>query len=202
MSIFMYRVRAVGSGWTGAPGLATFYFRGASPSITTAGEALEAAKRVRAYFVAAAANTASTVSWDVSESVDVIQDTDGGLGFGYAVAAQTTVPGTTGTRIDSPNTAIVGQLLTSSIVRGRRVRGRTYYSPIADGISDSSGNPASGAVTAATAGLTALSTTITTAITPVVWSRPIALTSTAGLACDVTGASVYSRFGTLRSRRD
>lgn len=200
MATLFYRVRATGSGWQGAGGLSTFYFRGASPSVTSNAEALEAAKRVRAYFVALQGVTPGFVTWSVSNQVDVLKDDDGSLASSWVVTPQASVAGSGLSSSFSPATAVVGQLLSSTVVSGRRVRGRTYYCPLATGTGDAQGNPAAGTVTAMTNGLTALATSLGTAITNVVWHRPE--TPAVGLVVDVTGYGVYGRFGVLRSRRD
>ena len=197
---YIYRVRAVGSGWTGAPGLSTFYFRGSSPTGYSSAEALEAGKRVRAFFAALPAVITTANTWDVSESVDVIFDGDGSLVSGFGIATQSPVIGTGGVNQGPPVNMCVGQLLTSTVVRGRRVRGRTYVGPFTTGTTSATGTWATGVLSAVQNGLTALGTVITTPVTNVVWSRPTALAS--GVACDVTSYSTLADVCVLRSRRN
>lgn len=198
MTILM-RVRGTLSGFSGAPGLTTSYFLGTQPP--TAAECLEAASRVRSCWNGMSARLPTGVSVQVNPQVDWIQDTDGSLVGSTVVAAPAVVNGASAGARQPTSSMLVGQLFTSTVVNGRRLRGRMFIGPIqASDVDGASGNVSAAAITAYTASLGVLGTQIATPITHRVWGRP--KPAGIGLNAAVTQYGIAPKVGVLRSRRD
>lgn len=199
----LIRARAIGSGWVGGPGLATFYFLG-SPTPTVA-EATEAAARVRAFFVAAAPVIWNSATWQALGDVDVIDDLSGNLVGGATGVTPAPVAGTGGTNLAPPHNAGLVVLNTGFIVRGRRLVGRRFVSPVSTGAIASTGVPTAAAITALAAAGQALRTTVVTSITSRVWSRPLfqnGVFVANGTSANHIGETARGKVASIRSRRD
>lgn len=193
----MIRVRAVGSGWTGGPGLSTFYFNEGILPIDNA-MAVNLTGRVRAYFDAVRPYTTSTVSWQVDPVIAAMDEATGLLTQEVsATPAPAPVTGSGGATIGPTFVALVGRLRTNAFQAGRRIQGRTFYAPLAAMFTDSQ-LPETGAQAAQVAGLTAILTTGGGAPL-VVWQRP--KPGRPGSIYAVTTVSSAPEFGVLRSRR-
>lgn len=193
----MIRVRAVGNGWTGGPGLTTFYFReGVIP--VDAAMATNLTGRVRAYFDAMKAYTANEVSWQVDPVIANMDPANGEVTQEVAAtSAPSPVVGTSTFDLGPAFVACVGRLRTNSFSNGRRVQGRTFYSPLAAAFTDST-TPETGLQAAQVTGLNAILTTGGGAPL-VVWRRP--KPAQPGAIFDVVTVSSAPEFGVLRSRR-
>lgn len=193
----MIRVRAVGSGWTGGPGLTTFYFSEGVLPIDNA-MAVNLTGRVRAYFDLVRPYTASVISWQVDPVIAAVDPATGNLTQEVtANPAPAPVVGSGGAPIGPAFVALVGRLRTNAFQDGRRIQGRTFYCPLAAPFTDST-TPETGAQAAQVAGLTALLTTGGGAPL-VVWQRP--KPGRPGAVFPVTTVSSAPEFGVLRSRR-
>ncbi len=199
----LYRVRALWSYGTGAPGLSTFYFRVTGGAGGSSGDATTVAGRVRSAFDVAKTLLTTSTTIVVNPTVDIISDGDGSLQGSFTVAAPAavtgTVAGTTG-----PTEVMAGiQLLSNTIRNNRRVRGRSFFGPVA-GTLTTFPTPQAGVATALAAFNTALLTVTPPAATAplVVWSRPNPRGASNGSSADVVGASVAPGWFALRSRRD
>lgn len=193
----MIRVRAVGSGWTGGPGLATFYFAEGVLPIDNA-MAVNLTGRVRAYFDLVRPYTSSVISWQVDPVIAAMDAATGNLTQEVtANPAPAPVVGSGGAPIGPAFVALVGRLRTNAFQAGRRIQGRTFYCPLAAPFTDST-TPETGAQAAQVAGLTALLTTGGGAPL-VVWQRP--KPGRPGSTFAVTTVSSAPEFGVLRSRR-
>lgn len=199
----LIRARAIGSGWVGGPGLATFYFLG-SPTPTVA-EATEAAARVRAFFAAAAPVMWNTATWQPLGDCDVIDDLSGNLVGGASGVTPSAVVGTGGTNLAPPHNAGLIVLNTGFIVRGRRLVGRRFISPMSTGAITATGTPTAAAITAMAAAGQALRTTVVTSITSRVWSRPLfqnGVFVANGTSANHIGETARPKVASIRSRRD
>lgn len=123
-------MRAVSSGFSGGPGLSTFYFGVAVPPFNTAAAQL-AVNRVRDAYTAGKTNWWNTWSLAVSGQVDGIDEDTGLQVDAWAVTGATvpgdTVPSTWGPAPCGAETVWV----TGDFVNGKAVKGRTYHVPIA-----------------------------------------------------------------------
>lgn len=193
----MLRVKSVGTGWTGGPGLTQFYFDSGVATIDAA-MATGVTGRVRAYFDALKAYTRPEIGWQVDPVVDIVDPATGDLtGQVVAGSAPSIVVGTATGSVGPAFVAVVGKLRTNSYFNGRQIQGRTFYSPLAALFTDST-QPEGGLTAAQTAGLTAV---LTAAGGPalVVWHRPTGGGS--GFMAAVLTVSSSGNYGVLKSRR-
>lgn len=195
----MIRVRAIISGVNGLPGLMTAYFQPALVTPTVA-EVNDATGRVRAFWVALAAQLAASTVVTVQQSTDTIDQATGAL-FGRVSAASAPAAVTSvGSGELPPATAAGIRLNTSTVVGTRILQGRVFVSPLALA-ANTNGVPSASLVAALNAaGATLL--TGATGIFPLVWHRPTPGGSNGsdGAITSATGDS--TKLWVLRSRRD
>jgi hypothetical protein len=194
----MYRVRSVISGAVGLPGLATHYYRSTTVGGVLA-DAQAVANRVRAGWSAGTGIFQNVITVQVQPQVDVLDDTTGKITGGQTVTAPAVVTGTgVGGFGPTPAAGLI-RWETNTIVRGRRLRGRTFLSPL--GANMFSGSVmAPGFLTAAAAIAVGMEGTLPANPPMVVWSRPTA--AAVGTSADVTGHTIPTLIAVLRSRRD
>jgi hypothetical protein len=200
--VSLYRVRTVIQGVQGLPGLNTHYFI-ATGAGTTA-EATTCAGRVRAAWAAVAPSMPNGVTIQVQGQVDLIDTPTGNLAGSFSIAPPALVGGSGGVNLGAPQVA--GGIVwdTTVIVANRRLRGRTFVSPLFGG-AVGAGAP----VAPLPANLAAYSTALLTASPPAtapaaVWSRPIAAGKPggprAGSSFPILVGTAASKWYTLRSR--
>lgn len=208
----MYRVRFVSTGWTGGPGLNTFYFENSlNPSTSSSDQAATCVELVRAGFFGISGLYPPTWTGAVTQEVDMIDPTTGMLTSTYSVPPVAAVVGTGSAGFAPLAVGLCPALVTNSIVGGQRIRGRAFLSPIAGG-GEANGTPSAaqlgwaaqivGMLIGGTGGPPRL----------VVWHRPRkaraatatlpALAAAPGSQHYVASVSVKDTFSVLRSRRD
>lgn len=199
-AIKMYRVRTITAGYAGAPGYTTHYFRPSDEDAgaVTSDQAAGCAARVLDAWQASHALYPTAFSFDVQNVVDVIQDTDGALVTSFGVTTGGLDLGTSGAGFGPLAAGIVVSWLTDNIANGHRVRGRTFLVPVAAG-GDTNGTPTATELSLAAAFAAGTFPGDTAQPQQVVWHRPKG--AAAGLACDITAATVKDTFAVLRSRR-
>lgn len=193
----MLRVRVVLSGFSGGPGLSTFYFT--TPLEDTAA-AVRVVDRVQAFFATdgrAMFYNPTTIS--VSGDVDVITAATGLITNMLAVPPPAVIQGFGGGQATSQATAGNLRLSTGTFVAGRRLRGRIFISPLATSAVESDGTAT---VQFAAAGFTAANAILLN-LEPgdqwVVWHRP--KLGAGGSVGPVISASLADRLAVLTSRR-
>lgn len=194
----MMRVRATGSGWDGAPGLMTWYFTGSTSDLPGASACVDS---VRSALQALTGFWNTSTSWQVHNEVDELNPATGQVtatwvftGGNAAIAgADTGGKGATAT-------AALVRLTTDTFIAGRRVRGRTFISPLAASAVAGTGLIAAGNLAAVTAYGAALLTYSTVRGYFAVWHRP--KLGVGGSAAQVVGVAGSSKPAVLRSRRD
>lgn len=194
----MLRVRVVSTGWTGSPGLSTWYF---TPSAETVADANTVTGSVRAFYVYAAEYLPSSCHWQVASEVDVVNPLTGAVTDTLvATDALASVPGTKSGSILPPSVVAVLSLLTDTFIAGRRIRGRSFLGPISQAESMTADGTL--ADVARTRYVTGVENMLATGGAPslAVWHRPKG--GTGGEAVPVVACSVAAKFGSLRSRRD
>lgn len=195
----MMRVRAAWAGYSGGPGLSTFYFSGSNPVL--AAEALEAVNRVRAVFSTGAGSIPIGTVVTVSPQVDILSPATGVLLSSISVAPPASVAGTLAGGPGSTANMALGRFGTAAVINGRKVQGRIFWGPL--GVSDVAGGQVSGSrVSLVQGAILQAGITITTPITHCVWHRPDPVTHTGGDNPAVTGYTVRTLVAVLRSRRD
>lgn len=194
----LIRVRAVGTGWAGGPGLMTFYFSGSTTP--TGSEALEASARVRSALNGCITVIPAGVTWQVSGACDVLDDATGALVGSLSNTDPAVVTGTGTTGLQPPASAALIRFTTSAVINGRRLQGRRFFSPLPGSSLATTGLLTSAAQSSLTAGFGLLVVQITTPITHRVWHRPGPLGP--GSSSASTGNSTPTKLAVLRSRRD
>lgn len=91
------------------------------------------------------------------------------------------------------------QWSTSTVLNGRRLRGRLYVPGLLEGSNTATGVVAGATVTALVAGASTVFAAGATASNPVIWHRPGP--GGAGASAAITGASASTKWAVLRSRR-
>jgi len=193
----LLRIRTELNGWSGGPGLSTFYF---DPGVVTIDAAMVTGVtgRVRSYFDAWKAYMPSTQSAQVNPAADILDFATGALiGQVSAGAAPSVVSGTNVSAAGPAFVCAVGRLVTGSFIGGKRLRGRTYAGPLASQYTDSLA-PEGGLTAAVQAGLVLLNTS-GGGPALVVWHRPTG--GGGGAIAGVINTSVSTTFGILKSRR-
>lgn len=181
------RYRVAWSGFTGSPGVSTFYYFG---SVDPAGS-------LHAMFDAIKGRFPSTVTWSFPATGDTIDDTTGDLNGSFSSAGAASVTGTDA-GVYSAASGVVIRWLTGTIVGGHRVRGHTFLVPLAG-----SAYQGDGSISTTPLGdiQTAVNTYLATTagLAQVIWRRPGAPGGAGHVA--VTGAIVPDLAAVLRSRR-
>lgn len=183
------RVRVALTGFPGGPGVATFY--------ALDGQALQTP--VHDLFGRLLAKFPSTVTFTVEVGGDIIDPLNGDL-MGAWVGAPTSVITGTGTGVYSAPAGVAVNWLTTSVLHGRRLRGRTFMVPLIGNAFATDGSI--DATTLASILGSAQQFVVDAATNLVVWHRPnTALGRTGGYGA-VTAATVNDKAAVLRSRRD
>jgi len=192
------RVRTVLTGWTGAPGLSTIYWRPGTGGGTTA-DATDCVARVRAAWAAISPSLPNAVSAAVQSQVDAIEDSDGQLTGSFSATPVAVTTGSGGINMAPTAAMFLVRLRTALIVGPRLLRGRLFVGPIAQGSVTGAGGITGAAQTQVNGAFTTMLTGGTTASFPVVWHRPGVTVGTSGA---IVAVSTWSELGSLRSRRD
>jgi hypothetical protein len=202
------RVKAVSSGFTGAPGFHQFYFGVAVPPVN-APAAVLACNRVRDAYTAAKALWPATWSITIDAAVDVIDPATGTL-TGVLAGATSTVVGTSsaGGFYAAP-TGMITRWYTGEVADGHLVRGRTFHVPLANALQNNDGTPDSSIISLSNAFGTAMMNAGATDCVFGLWHRPRKakvgpppVTARAGSFHGVTVRDTPDKFVVLRSRRD
>lgn len=153
------RYRVNWTGFTGAPGISTFYSDGASTAALAA---------IRTFFNAISTYLPPSVALDFPGSGDQLDSTTGGLVGGWTAASPAVVNGTAPNGIFAGGTGARAVWETGTIVQGRRVKGSTFIVPLSTFGYDSNGTLTPACFTAIDNAAAALAA----AGVLVIWSRP------------------------------
>lgn len=183
----MNRVRCGWSNFPGAPGLSTFYL---GSGITNMAPVKSFWDAVKDQMPLGTTVTTPTSGDQLDEATGTLSGAWSGTGGGTSVSVTVSQPysGTSG---------LVIEWLTSLIVAGRRVMGKTYLVPLDRGGYDASGSIATGSISAVQAAGNALIVALAGELK--VWSRP--RPSIAGAAAQVIACRVPDLAVVMRSRR-
>lgn len=191
------RLDCVGSGWTGGPGLSSYYFYTDNPPTQTVVDALEAA--VNAAYYACRSFLPLGISYQVQQEVRTYDEQNGmQIGDASITAPADPVVGTDNGRQLSRATMMKLRFTTGVFVNGRRIRGGNYFGPLGYTALDTEGQLASAAKSTLTNAFSGLLTVPNAAL--VVWHRPV--DGAGGATGVVTSVTVGTKPATLRSRRD
>lgn len=186
----IYRVTAEWTGFIGAPGFSSFF-------VNDVGTTDELYTGVVGLFTTLAASIPDDVTIRVPATVDEIDPATGVLVDSSTLGSDTLINCTGAGGYSAPSGACV-TWKTSGIVAGRRVRGRTFFVPLAAANYEANGTLVPAIVT----GLQSAAQDVVDACAGnmVVWSRP--RPALAGSAHPIVSASVSDRAAILKSRRD
>jgi hypothetical protein len=202
----MMRVRTALSGWTGGPGLSTFYFQDLISENDAAAEL--AAGRVHAFWTAVAAVHPDGFSAQVDSSVDVLNAEDGELVSSVNGGTQAVIVGTITAADFQPAQTAVHIAWRTGDVRdigngAHKVKGGSFIGPLANNQTASEGVLVATAKVILDAAAEELRDNGTSTVAMVVWARPVSSdpTDPPGSAHLVNGHKTQSVFAHLKSRR-
>lgn len=183
------RVRVAWQNWPGAPGVSTFYL-----DPTPAQAQIDA---IRTFFNSFVALLPAGLTITVPSSGDEISESTGNLSGVWSVPTAPATVTAVGTGAYAGNAGAVIHWLTNSLNGKRRLRGRTFVVPLANGSFDNTGAISAATVTSITNAATNLIAANTGTMN--VWSRP--RPGLSGLQASITSARVPKLSVGLRSRR-
>lgn len=194
----MLRVRTTLSGFTGGPGLMTNYFQ-----CTT--EDAAAATRCVAYVQSLLTTSLrvilwNVVAWEVQHEVDEITTADGHTIDTHTASGANTGVGTAGATAAPIASAALLRWITSTYVAGKRLRGRSFISPLAQAAVDGAGTMNGTSLTAINGNMTGWLSGFTAGDKAVIWHRPVG--GVGGYAGDITSGVMQDKIAVLVSRRD
>lgn len=193
------RIRVQITGAQGLPGVSTFY----------ALDGPSGAASVQAFYSAIINRFARNVSYKVEENGDIINDTDGELTGSWTT---TTLAGGTSAATDSYAAGVGACVtwLTTVILSGHRVKGRTFIVPMGGGQYQNDGTLDNSVLTSLQGSAESLATDVAGNL--VVWHRPRlakpadgsrpAVTARVGAHAPIEHAVVHDKIAVLTSRRD
>lgn len=183
----IYKVQCVWEGLTGLPGVNTFYQSDLPTDLTP----------FQTFYNAIGGGIPTAVTIPIPNSGVVVEEETGTLTSGWSAdAVANAEPSGGGDHAGGVGACITWNTL--AIVRGRRVKGRSFIVPCVGAVFDTDGTlDESYRSTLATAAATLINEL---ANTLVVWSRP--RPDLTGQAYQVLNATVADKAAILRSRRD
>jgi len=194
----MHRFRVRLGGWTGAPGLNTWYMRYPAPIIPD--DLAADAVLLRTAYDALKGKLAQGVTVDIDPIVDQLNDSTGTLTGSVAITPPAQVVGTDTGRQLSRATMVLARLNTDAIVDGRRLRGRIFLGPAGSSCLDTNGQVTAATVTAVSSAFAGLLDVVAGRI--VVWHRPTSPGGSDGTTGFVQNVGCKPVPAVLRSRRD
>jgi hypothetical protein len=192
-----FNVLFTSGGYTGAPGYTKLHFLPASSSGPTTAEVNAAAAAGRALLVSTVSNMPTGVTYNCTSPAQWFDDAGVLKGEVAITSLPAQIVGTGGTTYPGGVGAVV-YWNTNAVNGGHKVKGRTYFVPLASAAFSTDGTLTSGLVTALT---TATGTFIGTNPPPCVNSRNLGKPGRGNATYAVTSASVKDRTAFLRTRR-
>lgn len=180
------------------PGLTSLWWAPGTVGGSVA-DATDILARFRAIWEAAKASISTGVTIDYDPICLAVEATTGVLVGAFAgTDPSSTVCTATGDGLPRQTQGLL-RWSTSSVVDGRRLRGRMFIPCPPESLNDASGVPSSSYVTNITAAGGTIFTAGATASSAVIWHRP--KPGSAGTSALITGASCATTWSVLRSRR-
>lgn len=192
---FIHRVVAEWSGGKIGSGFSSFFFD------AVVGDAQDAVDAVKSLFTGVYGLTGTELPSGITiafpASVDVLEESNGELQESISV----TKPADTVGAASSAYAAAAGAVitwLTAAVIGGQRLRGRTFFVPVAGVGLDTQGTLSPVMLAQLNSAGTQF---VASAAQPVVWHRPTGPTAVDGDARDITGFRVQDKAAILTSRR-
>lgn len=197
----LLKVTAKWTGFAGAPGYSNFFWHEEDPAGSFDSGAIAAMNAVGTFFDSIKQWFPNTVKWNVQPDVPIIESTTGELVSYANGGARTDIVGTATNAAYSAASGVVVTWRTGGVVRGRRVRGRTFLVPTANVAYDLDGTLQSASAASFGTAATALINTVGQR-SPVIWSRPSSKGASDGAFFPILTATVPDKVAILKSRRD
>lgn len=194
----LYRFRAVLNGFTGAPGLNTFYFR--SESVVSAGDLNDTAALIKAVYADLATDLVPGLTMDVESEVAVLNDANGVIHDAKVITPPSQFMAVAGGNIMSRSTMLVARFKTDLFVNGRRLQGKHFLGPCSSAAIASNGDVAGSTITSVNGAYDGLLDIL--GLRLAVWHRPTAPGLADGSSGHVQQVSCMPKPGILSSRRD
>jgi len=180
------------------PGFTSMWWSPGTVGGSTA-DATDVLARFRAIWESIKANIGSSCTIDYDPICIAVEATTGVLVGAFAGTDPASTVGTGATDELPRQTQALVQLGTSTVINGRRVKGRLFFPNQLEANNTAAGLPASGLVTALNTAASTIFTPGATASLPVVWHRPTA--GGVGASPAITSVSARTTWSVLRSRR-
>jgi hypothetical protein len=184
------RVNVAWQQWPGAPGVSVFYLAESS-------DLAASVAAIRAMFNAVATLLPSGLTITVPGSGDIINDGTGAITGAWSSGTTPAVVTGSGAGAYAGNAGAVIHWLTTTVVNGRRLRGRTFLVPLISSAYDTSGSISTAALSTISAAAQGLVDAANS--DHVVWHRPTGFA--AGSSAIVSSIRVPDLAVSLRSRR-
>lgn len=195
----IFRVRCAFSGWpSGGPGVSTHFFNDTTGMGSA--QAQLAADRVRDSMISCRNLFTGAFAWSVSSQVDKLDAANGNVVETLGVTGSGGVGGSGSGWAPTP-IALMVRFETSLFLAGKRVRGRTFLSPLDVSMMEGDGTPSAAAVALGNTFADSMEAGGLTTTNHVIWHRP-SPGGTDGEFAAVTGHVVPNKYAVLRSRRD
>jgi hypothetical protein len=162
-------------------------------------DATDALARFRTAWDAVAPYMSSSITVDFDPICIAVEATTGVLTGAFAGTDPTSVPGEAAGQPLPYQTQGLVRLATSSVIGGRRLRGRLFIPGPVEADNEATGLPSTTYTGALTTGFATLFDAGATGSEPVIWHRPTA--GAGGNSALVTGISAAPTWSVLRSRR-
>jgi len=186
----MRRYNVAWQNWPGAPGVSTFY-SDTTVDISTFTDAL------RAFFQSLITLLPSGLTIQVPAVGDIINDADGSIVGAWSDGTPVLVVTGTGTGAYAGNAGAVIHWLTSTVINGRRVRGRTFIVPLIGSAYESNGSLSTTTLSTLNSAANALDAAVGGSM--LIWHRP--KPPAAGSSAGMDSPRVPDLAVSLRSRR-
>lgn len=187
------------TGFAGAPGYTNLYFGNSTPGTISQAVVDNALVKVDAFIAATVLRVPTTVTRAIDPSIEIIDDTNGQLERFMAGTIPAPRVGTGTGAYAAPAGAVISWY-TNAVRNGRRIRGRTFLVPIANGALEADGSLQPAALTdLRTAADNLRAATGDSRL--VIWGRPTAPGATDGVSAEVASSQVPDRIAVLTSRR-
>lgn len=194
------RLRFVWTGYSGAPGLSTFYFSGTDTSTFSATDAANARTAVETFFTAIRTKVATGITIASDGTCETIDPVSGAVVGSVYPGAPIGISGGGGPSSAPLSAAACISWVTGVSVNRRILRGRTFLSPLVPATWLASGTLDPSAVTQFVNAANALIADTTCQL--VIWHRPNPLKSgNNGLVSPALTAKMNATGAVLRSRR-
>lgn len=195
----MLKVTVTGAGWPGAPSYNQYYFN--APDQEGNDQTQFAWERVRDAWEQLKTLCPNFVTHTVQGEVEILNHVTGEVTSSITVVPGSLVIPGVGTGLSlPPATAACLNHNTNDHKAGRKVRGRSFVSPISQGSSEADGTPTVACLAIVTAVSVILTEDTGSGENLVVWSRPV--NGAGGSMHKVQTVTMPDRFAVLRSRRD